>query len=291
MKLNLKLHKLITFAALGIMSVAAHANDNLKIYHTGGKTGTSMIFANEYAKDFKPKHKAVEAIGLGGCAPTLRALKTDKEPSVVLWDTGMLPIEECNSEFTKQPPVTLFVSYYMLCTSAENNYTLADFAKGGRVALNVPLDFWSNWYRDFGAVNNTRYTNVPVGDSGKQILSLVSKETDWAMIAGQRARAQMQDKKLRCVASTNPAGEEGLPFVGTVAKGFDRSELLLAWASYVTNASAVDRAKIESNLGALHKSPEFQKFMREGHIVDYTHAPAAAKKKFYEHMIHVMGSK
>lgn len=287
----MKLIKLITFAAAGIMSMAAYANDNLKIYHTGGKTGTSMIFANEYVKDFKPKHKVVDAIGLGSCMPTLRALRTDKEPSVVLWDTGMLPVEECKSEFTKQPPVTLFVSYNMICTSAENNYTLADFAKGGSVGLNAPLEFWANWYRDFGAVNGVRYTNVPVGDSGKLILSLVSKETDWAMLPGQRARAQMQDKKLRCVATTNPAGEEGLPFVGTVAKGFDRSEVLLAWASYVANASTANRANIEAGLVSLHKTPEFQKFMRDGHIVDYTHAPAATKKKFYEHMIRVMSPK
>lgn len=289
----MKSTKFIAIIAAFVMSAVAHAGDNLKIYHTGGKTGTSMIYANEYAKELKSKYPGVEATGPGGCLPTLRALKNDKEQSVesiVLWDTGMLGTKECRPEFSKQEPISVFGSYYMLCTSAENNFTLTDFAKGGRVALNVPLEFWANWYRDFGAVNGVKYTNVPVGDSGKLILSLVSKESDWAILPGQRARAQVQDKKLRCVASTNPAGEDGLPFVGSVAKGFDRAELLLAWASFAANAPAGNKAKIEADIGAIHKSPEFQDLMKKGHVVDYTHAPTAEKKKFYEHMIHVMST-
>ena len=286
----MKLNKFIAVVTLGIMATAAHAVENLKIYHTGGRTGTSMIFAGEYAKDFKNKYKSADVFGLGGCLPTLSSLKNDKESSIVLWDTGMLAVNECRIEFTKNQPVSLFGSYYMLCTSAENNFTLNDFAKGGRVALNVPLEFWADWYRDFGAANGVKYTNIPVGDSGKLILSLVSKETDWAIIPGQRARAQMQDKKLRCVASTNPAGEDGLPFVGIVAKGFDRAELLLAWASYVGNPAG-NRTKIEADIVNLHKTPEFQKFIKDNFIVDYTNAPAAAKKKFYDHMIRVMTPK
>lgn len=287
----MKLGKFFAFAAAMVVAVSVHATDNLKIYHTGGKTGSSMILATEYAKDLKDKHKSVEVLGLGGCMPTLRSLKSDKEPSIVLWDGGMFPIEECRTEFTKQAPVSFLVVYYSLCTSAENNFSLNDFIKGGKVGLNVPLDFWANWYRDFGAGHGIQYTHIPVGDSGKQILSLISKETDWSFIAGNRAKAQMQDKKLRCVATTNPAGENGLPFLGTVAKNFDRTELVLAWFSYVANASANDKAQIESQISALHKSPEFQKFLLNGGIVDYTHSTSEAKRKMLDRITNVMSGK
>lgn len=289
----MKLKQFIALAVASITFASAQAGDTLKIYHTGGKTGTSMIFANEYAKDFKTKYKSVEATGPGGCLPVLKSLKDDTTTdTLVLWDTGVVGSDECRPEYVKHEPMSVFVSYYMLCTSADNNLTLNDFAKGnGRVALNVPLDFWANWFRDFGKASGANFTPVPVGDSGKLILSLVSKETDWAFIPGQRARAQVKDKKLRCVASTNPNGEDGLPFVGSVAPGFDRSELLLGWASYVKNASPADKAKIEAEVIAFHKSAEFQKFMKDTYIVDYTLGSAEKRKKFFDHMIHVMSGK
>lgn len=288
----MKLSKIITLAAALAMSTVALAGDNIKIFHTGGKSGTTSIIANEYATEFKTKFKSVEASGPGGCLPVLAALKNEKEPLLVLWDSGLLPTDECRPEFTKHAPVTTFAAYFFLCTSAENNLTLNDFVKGGqRVALSTPFSFWDRWYRDVGAVTKGSHTSVPVGDSGKLVLSLVSRETDWAILNGQRAYAQMQDKKLRCVASTNPAGEAGLPFLGSVINGFDRAELMLGFATFVANADTGDRSKIQSTLTDFHKTPSFQKFLQSGNFVDHTHSPAQTKKKFYDNMVNVMSGK
>jgi len=285
----MKLFKILTVSAALLASSAALAGDSMKIFHTGGKSGTTSIIANEYATEFKTKFKTAEASGPGGCLPVMAALKNEKEPVLVLWDSGLLPTDECRPEFTKHAPVATFAAYFFLCTSAENNLTLNDFVKGGqRVALSTPFAFWDKWYREVSTVTKGNHTSVPVGDSGKLVLSLVSKETDWAILNGQRAYAQMQDKKLKCVASTNPSGEAGLPFLGSAIKGFDRAELMLGFSTFVANANTADRAKIESVLTEFHKSPGFQKFLQSGNFVDHTHSPAATKKKFYDNMVRVM---
>lgn len=273
-------------------SVNAFASDTVKIMHTGGKTGTTAIIANEYANEFKKNFAKVETVGPGGCIPVLNALKSEKDPVLVLWDSGLLPTDECRPEFVKNPPVATFGVYFMLCTSAENNFTLSDFVRSNsRVALSTPFAFWDKWFQNVAAKTGTAYTPIPVGDSGKLVLSLISKETDWAMINGQRAYAQMQDKKLKCVASTNPLGESGLPFIGASIPNFDRGELILGFGTYVVNASTADRAKIESTLIALHKSAQFQTFLQNSKFVDHTASPDVAKKKFYNSMVTVMSGK
>lgn len=288
----MKLTKFIIVATALVVSTAGYASDNMKIFHTGGKSGTTSIIANEYASEFKTKFKTVEATGPGGCLPVLAALKNERDPTLVLWDSGLLPTDECRPEFVKHAPITTFAAYFFLCTSAENNLTLNDFVKGGnRVALSTPFSFWDKWYRDVGAATGGVHVPVPVGDSGKLVLSLVSKETDWAILNGQRAYAQMQDKKLRCVASTNPAGEAGLPFLGAAIKGFDRAELMLGFGTYVVNADAADQAKIQTILADFHKSPGFQKFLQSGNFVDHTHSPVPVKKKFYDNMVRIMSGK
>lgn len=286
--------KISTFlAAIAITaSSVAFAADTVKIMHTGGKSGTTSVIANEYAGEFKKNFASVEATGPGGCLPVLNALKSEKDPVLVLWDSGLLPNDECRPEFVKNPPVSTFGVYFMLCTNAENNYTLDDFLKGNsRVALSTPFAFWDKWYKDVASKTGAKYTPVPVGDSGKLVLSLISKETDWAILNGQKAYAQMQDKKLKCVASTNPAGEAGLPFIGSSIPGFDRGELILGFGTYVVNGSPSDRAKIESTLTAFHKSAQFQKFLQNSKFVDHTASPDVAKKKFYDGMVTVMSGK
>lgn len=287
----MKITKLLAALAVAF-SANVFASDTVKIMHTGGKSGTTSIIANEYASEFKKNFAAAEANGPGGCVPVLNALKSEKDPVLVLWDSGLLPTDECRPEFVKNPPVATFGVYFMLCTSAENNFTLSDFVRGNsRVALSTPFAFWDKWYRDVAATTGTAYTPVPVGDSGKLVLSLISKETDWAMINGQRAHAQMQDKKLKCVASTNPAGEAGLPFIGASIPNFDRGELILGFGTYVANASTADRAKIESTLTNFHKSEQFQKFLQGSRFVDHTHSSDAVKKKFYNNMVKTMSGK
>lgn len=288
----MKTNKLFAILFAGLMAVAAQAGDSIKIYHTGGKTGTTSIIANEYATEFKTKFKTAEASGPGGCLPVLNALKNEKDPVLILWDASMLPIDECRDEFVKNQPIATFAVYFFLCTSAENNFTLQDFIKGGtRVALSTPFSFWDQWYKGVGSAVGAKYTHVPVGDSGKLVLSLVSKETDWAILNGQRAYAQMKDNKLRCVASTNPNGEAGLPYIGNVLGTFNRGELMLGFGTFVANASAADRERIESTLINLHKSESFQKFLQNGNFVDHTNSAAATKKKFYDNMVRVMSGK
>jgi len=287
----MKITKLLAALAVAF-SVNALASDTVKIMHTGGKSGTTSVIANEYANEFKKHFAKVETIGPGGCIPVLNTLKSEKDPVLVLWDSGLLPTDECRPEFVKNPPVATFGVYFMLCTSAENNFTLSDFKRGNsRVALSTPFAFWDRWYRDIAAKTGAAYTSVPVGDSGKLVLSLISKETDWAMINGQRAYAQMQDKKLRCVASTNPAGEAGLPFIGNSIAGFDRGELILGFSAYVANAKTADREKIESVLINLHKSEQFQTFLKNSKFIDHTVSAPAVKKNFNDNMIRIMSDK
>lgn len=288
----MKTSKFISFIFALAASTATFANDSIKIFHTGGKTGTTALIANEYSAEFKTKYKNVEVAGPGGCLPVLSALKTEKDPVLVLWDTGLLPTDECRSEFVKNPPVTVFATYFFLCTSAENNFTLADFIKGKqRVALSTPFSFWDKWYKDIGTATGSSFTPVPVGDSGKLVLSLISKETDWAILNGQRAYAQMQDKKLRCVASTNPAGEAGLPFIGSSIKGFDQANLMLGFSTFVWNASSQEKVKIESIVADFHKSANFQKFLQGSNFVDHTHSQPTVKKNFFDNMVKVMSGK
>lgn len=287
----MKLAKIFALAAL-VISSAVHATDSIKILHTGGKTGTTSIIASEYANELKTKFKNVDATGPGGCLPVLNSIKADQTPTVVLWDSGLLPTDECRPEFVKNSPVTTFAAYFFLCTSAENKLTLDDFIKtGGRVALSTPFSFWDAWYKDVSALTKALYTPVPVGDSGKLVLSLISKETDWAILNGQRAIAQMQDKKLRCVASTNPSGEVGLPFLGNAIKDFNRAELMLGFGTFVVNATPSDRAKIEAAVADIHKSPAFQKFLQSGNFVDHTFSVNTTKTKFYNNMVRVMSGK
>lgn len=288
----MKIAKYLLTLTLFFISTTIMADTGIQVLHTGGKSGTTAIIANEYASEFKKNFTTVTAAAPGGCLPVLGALKTIKDPVLILWDTGLLPTDECRPEFVKNPTVATFAAYFFLCTSAENNFTLSDFLKGGsKVALSTPFSFWDKWFKDVSAVTTATYTPVPVGDSGKLVLSLISKETDWAILNGQRAYAQMQDKKLKCVASTNPAGEAGLPFLGNSIKGFDRAELMLGFGTYVVNAQPADREKIESMLKDIHKSANFQKFLQSGNFVDYTNSAAPIKKKFYDNMIKVMSGK
>jgi hypothetical protein len=285
----MKVESLFLALVLATSSVAA---DTVRILHTGGKTGTTAIITNEYATGFKKSFATVEAEGPGGCVPVLSQAQQNKTPTLIVWDSSALPNDECRAELTKHEPVATYGVYFSLCTSAENNFTMKDFLRGGsRVALSTPFPFWDQWYKSVSAATGKSYTSVPVGDSGKLVLSLVSKETDWAILNGLRANALVKDGKLKCVASTNPKGENGLPFIGSAIPNFNNGELILAWGTYVVNATPEQKAKIESTLIDIHKTAEFQQFLNKSSIVDYTLQPVAERTKFYNGMVRLMSGK
>lgn len=270
-------------------SSASATESSLKIMHTGGKTGSTSVIASEYSNTFKKTFSKVEVVGPGGCVPVISQLRSDKTPTLVIWDTGMLPDENCRNVLTKQPPVATYGVYFALCTKAGLNLGLTDFLQSeSRVALSTPFAYWRNWYQEVSSSLGTKFTPVPVGDSGKLVLSLISRETDWALLNGHRAYAQMKDNKLNCVATTNPDGENGLPYIGNFIIGFDRSTVLLGWGVYVANATDDQRAAIETELINIHQSLEFRKFAKKSNIIDHTNSADYVKEKFVTDTIRIM---
>lgn len=292
MKNTIKLNKFLALMCLSVAAFGAAANDSLLILQSGGQTGFTRIVADQYANEYRKHYKSVEAVTPGGCLPVIAGIKENKGPVVVVWETGALPNDSCRTEFTKQKPMATFGGYFYLCTAKDNNFTVEDFAAGrGRVALSTPFAFWDKWYKDLGAHIGVQYSPVPVGDSGKLVLSLLSKETDWAVLNGQRALVQIKENKLKCVASLNPSGENGYPYLGKYVKNFPNSAMLLGTNVYVTNASSAEKKKIEDILLNLHRTSEFQDFLIKGMFIDYTLSDTVSKDKFYNNMIKVMSGK
>ncbi len=279
-------------AGIAVASTAALANDSLLILQTGGQTGFTRVIADQYAGEYRKHYKNVEAVTPGGCLPVMASIKDNKGPVLVVWETSVLPNDTCREFFTKQKPLVTFGGFSYLCTAKDSNLTVEDFAAGrGKVAISIPFPFWDKWFKDLGAHLGVQYQGVPVGDTGKMVLSLLSKETDWSVLNGQRALAQMKDNKLKCVASLNPNGESGLPYLGKFVKNFPNSQLLLGTNAYVANANAAEKKKIEEILINIHKTQEFQDFLLKGMYIDYTLADPVTKDKFYNNMVRVMSGK
>jgi hypothetical protein len=286
MKNTIKITKFLAAICLSTAAFSAAASDYLMVINTGNPTGATRIVADQYATEYRKHYKSVEALTPGGCLPVIAGIKENKGPTVVIWDNSVLFNDTCKSEFTKQKQIATFGGYYYLCTAKENNLTVQDFAEGrGRVALLPPFPFWDKWFKDMGTHLGVQYLTMPVGDSGKVILSLLSKETDWALVNSQRALVQIKENKLKCVASLNPAGENGYPYLGKYNKNFPNSSMLLGTNVYVTNASATEKKKIEDILLNFHRTSEFQNFILRSVLTDYTLADPVSKDKFYETMI------
>lgn len=282
--------KLLTFIASAMIftgsMVAAQAND-IVIVHTGGKTGTNAIIANEYAAEFKKHYKDVQAIGPGGCVPALDYVRRNPKQAVVfLYDVSNLGSDECRDTLLKMKSTAVFGVHHWLCTNATSGLTLRDFLQGGsKVGLSTPFSLWDSWYRDaMKASNGKPMTGVPVGDSGKLVLSLLSKETDWTLLNGQRAYAQSKEGKLKCVATTNPKGEKDLPYLGNSLPNFARNRVILGWNTVVLNAGA-DENKIQGLVKQYHSGTTFRKFAEANLIIDETNSDQKSKDEFYQYML------
>jgi hypothetical protein len=278
--------KILASILIGLgITAAAQAND-LVVVHSGGKTGTNAIIANEYLTEFQRHYSKVSAIGPGGCRPALDMIKKNPRQSFVfLYDVSSLGASECRDELLSMKSTAVFGVHHWLCTSAENQLTLQDFLKGGhKVGLSTPFPLWKSWYDEALAITGGRpATGVPVGDSGKLVLSLLNKETDWTLLNGQRAKAQMEANKLKCVATTNPSGEVGLPYLGNSIPNFKRNRVILGWNTVVINAGA-DQRKIESLLQGFHNG-NFRLFAEKNLITDTTNSDAKTRDNFYQAML------
>lgn len=276
-------------AAAGFIlaSISGAIANDVVIVHTGGKTGTNAIIANEYLAEFRKHYKDVQAIGPGGCVPALEYVRRNPNQAVVfLYDVSALGSEPCRDPLLKMKSTAVFGVHHWLCTNATSGLTLRDFLQGGsKVGLSTPFPLWDSWYRDAMKVSNGKpMIGVPVGDSGKLVLSLLSKETDWTLLNGQRAHAQSKEGKLKCVATTNPTGEQGLPYLGTSLPNFARNRVILGWNTVIVNAGA-DQNKIQGLVKQYHAGSNFKKFADTNLIIDETNSDPKTKDQFYQYML------
>lgn len=279
--------KIIVTTMLATLASAALATDDVvKVLHTGGRTGSVTSIAMEYQDEFKKTYAKVDTTGPGGCVPALAAAARSNDPTLIIWHSGDVANDDCKKEFAKQSAVSVFVTHFLLCGRTTDNPTLANFTKNAsKVGLPTPFAFWDRWFRDMAAHSKALHTQVPVGDSGKLVLSLLSGETDWVLLNTHRAQLQFADNKIKCVATTNPQGELGMPFLGNIFPTFDRANIGWHVSTYVIGGSRDQQLRIEYTVKNLHNSQEFKNFLSQGYFVDYTHATVTEQKKLIDRII------
>lgn len=288
----MKFNKLIALGLLTLASAVAYANDRITIVHTGGKTGFTNVLAKQYSDAFTSSFKNVEVVAPGGCLPTLSYLKNNtKEPVVVMWDTGSSPVDACRIEFSKHNAAATMAVYHVLVTN-NKNATMADFTSGkGKVGISTPFRFWTDLVNDIERSTGNKFEGiVPVGDSGKQVLSLKSGEIDWTLLNGSRAYEQVEAGNFKAIATMDPKGTPGVPFIGTTIKGLD-TDVLLGWGVYIANVEPGDRAKIEESIKAFHETKVWKEFAKKFYIQDQTLVPVVKRNEFYQYIMKSMSTK
>ena len=279
--------KIIVTTMLATLASAALATDDVvKVLHTGGRTGSVTNIAMEYSDELKKTYAKVDVSGPGGCVPVLAAAARSSDPTLIIWHSIDVGNADCKKEFAKQSVVSVFVTHYLLCGRASDNPTLDNFTKNAsRVGLLYDFPFWDKWFKDMAVHSKALHTYVPVGDSGKQVLSLMSGETDWVLVNSHRAKLQLADKKIKCVATTNPQGELGAPFLGNTFPKFDRADLGWHVSTYVIGGSRDQQLRVENIVKNLHKSQEFKNFLDQGNFVDYTYTTATERGKLIDRIV------
>ena len=287
----MKFNKLIAVAALTFASAVACASDRITIIHTGGKTGFTAVLAKQYSDAFAESYKNIEVIAPGGCIPVLSHLKNNtKDPIVVMWDTGNIPAE-CKAEFSKQNAASTMSVYFALVTN-NKNATIEDFIKGkGKIGIAPPFKFWTGFVNDIERSTGNKFEGIlPVGDSGKQVLSLKSGEVDWVFLNGSRAYEQVEAGNFKAVASTDPKGQGDIPFVGARIKNFG-TDVFLGWGVYITNLDTADRAKFEETIRKLHETKNWKEFTKKFYLVDSTLNSPTKRNEIYRSNMNAMSTK